>query len=239
MAVATSLAAIVFTSMASVCAHHRLGAVRWDWVGRLAPGLMIGTVLGALAGDRLPSAMLKFLYALFLLYVAARMAFVGKPPPRPAGHGSRWRTAGVGLGIGTLSAVLGIGGGTLTVPYLARQGLAPKNAVAVSSACGLPIALVGAATYIGLGWQRPDLPPFSIGYVYLPALAGIAACSAWTAPWGARLAHRLPGERMNRLFAVLLVLVAARFFQQGLESGAAAEALRQIGAGLNFLRGGH
>lgn len=239
MAVATSLAAIVFTSMASVHTHHRLGAVQWDWVGRLTPGLLTGTALGALAGDCLPSAMLKFLYALFLLYVATRMAFGGKPAPRPAGHAGRWCVAGVGLGIGTMSAVLGIGGGTLTVPYLARQGLALKNAVAVSSACGLPIALVGAVVYGWLGWKHSGLPPYSIGYVYLPALVGIAACSAWTAPWGARLAHRLPAERMKRLFAVLLVLVAARFFQQGLDSGAAEEALRRIGAGLNFLSGGH
>ncbi|HLF97938.1 MAG TPA: sulfite exporter TauE/SafE family protein, partial [Methylococcaceae bacterium] len=193
--------------------------------------------LGALAGDGLPARALKFLYALFLLYVAARLVLVRTETGRD-GQGDRWRIAATGLGIGALSAVLGIGGGTLTVPYLARQGLAMKNAAAVSSACGLPIALGGAATYAWLGWPRADLPPFSFGYIYLPALFGIAACSAWTAPWGARLAHRLPAQRMKRLFAVLLALVAARFAQQGFDPAWPGEALHRIGAGVNFLTGG-
>jgi uncharacterized membrane protein YfcA len=237
MAVATSLASITFTSLASVRAHHRLGAVRLDWVKRLAPGMVCGTAFGALAGDWLPSGTLKFLYALFLLYVAGRLAFV-RTETVEGGQGERWRCAGAGLGIGALSAILGIGGGTLTVPYLARRGLAMKHAVAVSSACGLPIALGGATAYAWLGWQRADLPPYSFGYIHLPALAGIAACSAWTAPWGARLAHRWPAQRMKRLFALLLVLVAARFLQQGFDPAWAAEVLSRMVAVLNFFIGG-
>lgn len=235
-AVATSLASIVFTSISSVRAHHRLGALRRDWVWRLAPGMLCGTGLGALAGDRLPSGTLKFLYALFLLYVAVRLVLVGTKTVE--GGQQRWRVAGAGLGIGALSAILGIGGGTLTMPYLARRGLAMKNAVAVSSACGLPIALGGAAAYVWLGWQRADLPPYSFGYIYLPALFGIAACSAWTAPWGARLAHRWPAQRMKRLFVLLLALVAARFFQQVFDPDWLNEAPSRMVAIVHFFTGG-
>jgi uncharacterized protein len=227
MAAATSLAAIAFTSFSAVRAHHRLGALRWDWVRALAPGLLVGTACGALAGDSLPDRALKLLYALFLLYVAVHLAFA-RTQTKASRENDRWQVVGTGLGIGALSAILGIGGGTLTVPYLARRGVAMKNAVAVSGACGLPIALGGAAVYVWLGWHRPDLPPFSFGYLYLPALLGIALCSVWTAPMGARLAHRLPGLKMQRLFALVLTLVALRFFQQSVDLAWFAELLQRI-----------
>jgi uncharacterized membrane protein YfcA len=233
MAAATSLAAIAFTSLSAVRAHHRLSALRWDWVRALAPGLLVGTAFGALAGDGLPDRALKLLYAVFLLYVAARLAFA-QTQTKANRENDRWRITGASLGIGALSAILGIGGGTLTVPYLARQGLALKNAVAVSSACGLPIALAGAAAYVWLGWERADLPPLSCGYIYLPALFGIAACSALTAPLGARLAHRLPAPRMKRLFAALLTLVAARFLQQGFDPAWPGQILDWFGADPSF-----
>jgi uncharacterized membrane protein YfcA len=238
MAVATSLATIVFTSLSAVRAHHRLGAMRWDWVWWLAPGLVIGTVLGALAGDWLPGRTLKFLYALFLLYVAAHLAFA-RTETGAHQEGDRWRITGVGLAIGTLSAILGIGGGTLTVSWLARRGLPIRNAAAISSACGLPIALGGTAAYLWLGWERPDLPPFSYGYIYLPALFGIAACSALTAPLGARLAHHLPARWMKRLFVALLALVAAHFFQQSFDPARLTEILGWVRAGFGFVSGGN
>lgn len=209
MAVATSLATIVATSISAVAAHHRRGAVQWPWVLRLAPGILLGAAAGAVVAEGLPARTLKLAFALFLLFVAARLVFA---PSRSGGAAriSVWINGAAGLGIGLLSAIIGIGGGTLTVPYLAKRGVAMAQAVATSSACGLPIAVAGAAMYLYLGWQRPDLPPLSYGYIYLPAFAGIALCSALFAPLGAKLAHRLPATGLKRLFALLLLLVSAR-----------------------------
>ncbi|TAN47177.1 MAG: sulfite exporter TauE/SafE family protein [Methylococcaceae bacterium] len=213
MAVATSLASIVATSLSSVVAHQRRGAVVWSWVWRLAPGILLGAGAGAVLAEGLPGRALKLAFALFLLYVAARLLFPARPSAAGAKH-SAVVNAGAGFGIGLLSAIIGIGGGTLTVPYLVKRRLIMTQAVASSSACGLPIALAGALTYGYLGWNRPDLPPLSWGYIYLPALAGVALCSSLCAPLGVRLAHWLPGVALKRWFALLLLLVSGRLLYQ-------------------------
>lgn len=214
MAVATSLATIIATSTSAVLAHQRRGAVQWPWVWRLSPGILLGAAAGAVVAEHLPGRALKLAFALFLLFVAARLVFAKH---RVDGGGVRVSglvNAAAGLAIGLLSAIVGIGGGTLTVPYLVKRRVAMAQAVATSSACGLPIAMAGALTYLYLGWHRPGLPPFSYGYIYLPAFAGIALCSILFAPLGARLAHRLPATGLKRCFAALLVLVSGRLLYQ-------------------------
>jgi uncharacterized membrane protein YfcA len=214
LAVGTSLASILGTGGASAYAHHRRGAVRWDLVGRLAPWILLGAWLGSAIAGLLEGEWLRRIFAVFLLYVGVRMLWprgrgVPKGPPGTAGIGL------AGTGIGTLSALVGIGGGTLTVPFLARSGLDMRHAVATSAGCGLPIALAGALGFLAVGWGREGLPPGSTGFVYWPAVAAILLASMPTAPLGARLAHALPVHVLKRVFAVLVLAVAVRLMWEG------------------------
>ncbi len=211
MAVASSLAIIVLTSLSSVRAHHRLRGVLWPVFVRLAPGIVAGALAGAWFADSLSAAALQNVFALFLAAVAAKMALELTPASGRHLPGTAAMTAAGGV-IGAASAVVGIGGGTLTVPFLTRCGIAMRQAVGTSAACGLPIALAGAAGFMLTGWGQPELPPFTTGYVYWPAVGGIAAASVVAAPVGARLAHRMPAPLLRRLFAALLALVALRLF---------------------------
>jgi uncharacterized membrane protein YfcA len=209
-AVATSLATVVAAGSASALSHHRRGAVRWRLFRQLVPGILIGAAGGALLAGLLPSLWLKRLFALFLLVSGARLLLAGaarlggRPFP---GHAARLAAGG---GIGALSAVLGIGGGIMLVPYLAHHGLPLRNAVATSSACGVPLALAGTLAFVVSGWQHPDLPAYSIGFVLWPAALAIAAAAVPMATVGARLAHRLPTFWLRRVFAVLLLVVGTR-----------------------------
>ncbi len=213
-AVATSLATIVVTGLSSALAHHRLGSLDWPVTRNLLPGIVAGAVAGAWLADRLPGIWLKTAFAVYLLVVALQMAWRWQPrpgarPPRPL-----WLTGAGGV-IGLLAAMLGIGGGTLTVPLLVRWALSMRSAVAVSSAAGLPLAAAGTASYGVLGWDAPGLPAGSLGYVYLPAFLGIVATSTLLAPVGAGLAHRLPARTLKRLFAAVLVLIAVKMLSGG------------------------
>lgn len=207
-AVATSLATVIATGSASTLAHHRRGAVGWDLVWRLAPGLLIGASIGAAAAAWLPALWLKRLFALFLLYSGLRMI-------TGAARRAERRLPGAGVltsaasGIGALSALLGIGGGTLVVPFLANRGLIMRRAVATASACGVPLAVAGSIGFVLSGWGMPGRAPHSLGFVYWPAALAIIATSVPLAPVGARLAHRLPTATVKRVFGVLLLLVAA------------------------------
>lgn len=209
MALGTSLATIIFTAWVSATTHHRLGAVLWSSVFRLAPGITLGTVVGSYFAGQLSTETLKWLFCGFLLWVALQMAMAIKPRMRQSRH-PKWLDGLAGLGIGFISALVGIGGGTLTVPYLVNGGTPIKNAVATSSACGFPIALVGTASYVLLGWEVIDLPLWSLGYVYLPAFFGVVFFSILTAPLGAKLAHALPTQKLKGYFSLLLVLVAVK-----------------------------
>ncbi|SEP10838.1 sulfite exporter TauE/SafE family protein [Aquisalimonas asiatica] len=209
MAVGSSLAVIVLTSLSSVRAHHGLGGVLWPVFGRLVAGIVVGALLGAWLADNLSTAALQNVFAVFLVLVAVKMGLDLNPPASGREPGAIGMTAAGGV-IGNLSALVGIGGGTLTVPFLSWCGVAMRQAVGTSAACGLPIALAGAAGFMLTGWGRPDLPALATGYVYWPAVAGMAVASVLTAPYGARLAHRLPGGLLKRLFALLLAVVALR-----------------------------
>jgi uncharacterized membrane protein YfcA len=209
LAVGSSLAAIVGTGAASTYAHQGRGAVRWDLVVRLAPGIVLGAWLGAALAGIIPELWLTRLFAAFLAYVGIRMLVPRRSRrdrtlPGPVGM---WAAGG---GIGTLSALVGIGGGTLTVPFLSNRGLDMRKAVGTSAACGLPIALAGAIGYMVVGWSREGLPEASTGFVYWPAVGAILLASMPTAPLGASLAHRLPVALLKRLFGVFLLLIALR-----------------------------
>jgi len=208
LAIGTSLASIIFTSVSSVWAHHRRRAVRWRDVGRLAPGIVIGAWLGAAIADMLPTAGLRKFFGLFELYVAIQMTFRFRPSPHRELPG-KVSMFGVGGLIGTVSSVVGIGGGTLTVPFLSWCNVSIREAVGTSSACGIPIAVAGAIGYLVAGWGEADLPANSLGYIYLHALLGIAGASILFAPLGALLAHWLPADRLQQVFALLLYVLAA------------------------------
>ena len=209
LAVGTSLATIVGTGAASALAHHRRGGVRWKLVASLAPGILVGVWTGAALAGLLPGLWLKRLFALFLTYVGISMLIPKRAaPPRPLpGVAGLWA---VGGGIGALSSLVGIGGGTMTVPFLARSGLDLRHAVGTSAACGLPIAIAGAIGFVVVGLGRSGLPAASTGFVYWPAVALMLLASMPTAPLGARLAHRLPVAHLKRAFGIFLLLIAGQ-----------------------------
>lgn len=209
LALGTSLATIVFTSVSSVRAHHRRGAVLWEPVRRLAPGIVVGAWLGAQIADALPTATLKLVFAIFVLAVSAQIALGAQPAGQHRLPGRVGMALAGGL-IGAVSGVVGIGGGSLTVPFLTWCQVPIRNAVASSAAVGLPIAVSGALGYVAAGWNEPLLPSGALGYVSLTAGAGIAAASMLTAPLGARLAHTLPTALLRRIFAGFLALVGLK-----------------------------
>ncbi len=209
MALGTSLATIVLTSVSSVIAHQRQGGVQWRVFLRLAPGILAGAFLGAAIAHALPAGFLRLAFSSFALLVAAQLGFGAKPPPQRELPGPLGLMAAGGV-IGTISAIVGIGGGSLTVPFLAWCNTPMRAAVATSAAVGLPIAVSGALGYVVMGYGRPELPSGAIGYVYLPALFGIAAASVLFAPLGARLAQTVSAVTLQRFFAVFLAAVGLR-----------------------------
>jgi len=209
LALGTSMASIIFTAIASIRTHHRHGAIRWDLVKTITPGILLGTGLGTLVAANVPTRPLAVFFTFFVCIVAVQMALNLKPKstrelPGPLG------VAGVGLGIGVLSSLVAIGGGSLTVPFLTWCNVRIQQAIGTSAAVGLPIAIGGTLGYVFNGWGKAGLPAGSLGYVYLPALAILVAATMVTAPFGARLAHRLPVATLKRIFAGLLILLAAK-----------------------------
>lgn len=214
-ALGTSLASILFTGLSSVRAHHLRGAVRWPLVRLLAPALMLGAVAGSYAALLLGGEWLMRLFGIFAALIGLRMLL---PAPGDLAAvtvaNKEWPGvvhAGAGGVIGVASAIFGIGGGSLMVPWLQAAGVRMQQAVATSSACGVPIAIAGAAGYMATGWSLPGLPAGSAGFVYLPGLAAIVVVSMPMARVGARLAHRLPAAVLRRVFAVVLLLVSVDF----------------------------
>ena len=209
MAVATSLATIILTAIASVLAHHRLDSVVWVKVFSLSPGIMVGAAVGAVVAKHLSADTLRTILAIFLLYVAIQIALQVKPKPDQVKQ-SKALDFLVASIIGLLSSIVGIGGGTLTVPYLVHGQMLMRNSVAVASACGLPIAVAGTVSYAFLGWNALHLPEWSLGYVYLPVFLGTGLSSIFTAPIGAKLAHKLPARKLKRYFSLLLFVMAVK-----------------------------
>lgn len=209
LALGTSLASILFTSLSSVRAHHRHGAVEWPLVRRITPGILLGTLAGAMLAAQMSAWVLKLFFVVFLFYASLQMWLDFKPAPH-RGLPGRAGTAAAGGVIGVVSSWVGIGGGTLSVPFMLWHNVPLHRAVATSAAIGFPIAAAGAAGYVLGGWQVDGRPAGSLGFVYLPALAGIVVGSVLTAPLGARTAHRLPVRPLKRIFALLLMGLALR-----------------------------
>lgn len=203
LAVGTSLSTIVVTSIASIRAHHQRGAVRWADFRSLTPGIIVGALAGAAIAGWLPGDSLRTLFGLFALTVAAQMGFGLKPAPHRQLPGPLGMNGAGGL-IGLVSAVVGIGGGSMTVPFLSWCNIPVRQAVATSAACGLPIAAAGAFGFVVTGWGKADLPDLSSGFVYWPAFAGIVATSMLFAGVGAKLAHTLPTGALKKVFALFL-----------------------------------
>lgn len=209
LAIGTSLATAVFTATTSTWAHHRRGAVQWPVVRLLAPGILAGGLLGGVAAGGIPSGGLRVFFGLFEIAVAWQLLRNWRPKPSrrlpvPAAM------IAVGALFGALSAVLGIGGGTLTVPFLIWCNIGMRESVATSAAVGVPITLAGAVGHVLVGWGQAGLPPGSTGHIYWPALAAIAAISIFTAPLGAQVAHTLPVPTLKRAFAVVVAVVGVR-----------------------------
>ena len=209
MALGTSLASILFTSLSSMRSHHKRGAVIWPVVFSITPGILVGTFGGSWLASLLSTQFLKGFFGCFLLYVGTQMLMGIKPKPSRDIPG----TAGIfaaGSIIGVFSSLVGIGGGTLSVPFLSWCNTRIHKAIGTSAAIGFPIAIAGTLGYVTSGLKVLGLPEWSVGFVNLTALLGIVSASVLTAPIGVKLAHSLPIDKLKRIFAVLLYVVGGR-----------------------------
>ena len=209
LALGTSMATIVFTSISSLSTHHQHGAVQWPIVRTIAPGILLGTFAGAQLASVIPTRPLAIFFTVFMSYVAFQMLANIKPKPSrqlpgPVGMFS------VGGGIGAVSALVAIGGGSLSVPFMTWCNIKMHHAIGTSAAIGLPIALAGTAGYLVGGTGATGMPVGSFGYIYLPALLACVAMSVLTAPLGAKAAHRLPVATLKKVFAGVILLLLAK-----------------------------
>ena len=230
LALGTSLATIIITSISSLMAHNKKGAVMWPVFKNLTPGLVIGCFLGAGIAGQISGLYLQLIVGVFLLWVAYKMFMGGKKPvaSNPVASNinntasdntvlpSKPKQLAAGGVIGIASAIFGIGGGSLTVPYLTRYGVVMQKAVGTSAACGLPIAIAGALGFMIFGMQQQVNVPNTIGFVHIYAFLGISSMSFFTAKLGAKVAHILSPELLKKCFAVLLTVVGCYFLYKGL-----------------------
>jgi uncharacterized membrane protein YfcA len=208
-AIGTSLATIVFTSISSLVMHHRRGAVLWPVVSAMVPGIILGALAGALLAKFISSPGLGRFFGGFEILVAAQLVF-GSQPAAHRSLAGRFKQSLAGGVIGLLSTILGIGGGTLTVPYLVWHRVDIRMAVGTAAACGLPIALAGTVGFVIAGLDAQASLIWRTGFIYWPAALAITAASVLFAPLGARLAHALPREVLRRIFALLLLLLGLK-----------------------------
>lgn len=209
LALGTSLATIVFTSLSSIRAHHKRGAVRWDVFRNAALGLVVGTMFGAFIADRLNTRYLAVVFVTFVVYSAIQLVLDKKPKAARQLPGRVGMAGGSGV-VGIISSLVGAGGGVVTIPLMVMCNVPMRNAVGTSAALGLPIALAGAMGYIVTGLAQEQMPPLSLGYVYVPALIGIVTGTFVTVPIGAKLAHSMPVSRLKKIFALILFMLAAQ-----------------------------
>ena len=209
IALGTAMATIMFTSVSSMRAHHAHGAVDWSIARAMAPGILTGSFFAALLAGLIPTRPLAVIFTALVFYAATQILFDLRPKntrelPGTAG------LFGAGAAIGGVSSLLAAGGAFLCIPFLAWCNVTLRRAIGTAAAVGLPIAVAGTAGYMLQGFFVQGLPAASLGYVYLPALVLVAGASMLAAPWGARVAHRLPVKRLRMVFALLLYAVAAR-----------------------------
>ncbi|MFN2333485.1 MAG: sulfite exporter TauE/SafE family protein [Wenzhouxiangellaceae bacterium] len=212
MAVATALGSMLMTSAASALAHSRRGAVDWPAVIRLGPSLAFGALVGAWLATHVPGVMLARIFAILAGLIGLHMLVGAAAPARPVASKPRWWGFFAPL-FGALSAMIGIGGGSFNVPYLRYNGYSTLHAIAIAAACGWPIALAGSAGFVAAGWNL-ELWPGALGYWYLPGVFVIGVVGMLSAPWGARLGHRIGSVGLSRLFGIFLLVVAGRMLLQ-------------------------
>lgn len=209
VAIATCMASIIFTSAASVISHHRRGAVHWEVVRGMTPGIIAGALGGALLVGQVNVKLLAILFTAFAYFAATSMLISRKPVPSgklPGGAGLSM----AGVIIGGLSSLAAIAGASLTVPFLVKRNVGAHQAIASAAAVGWPLAVAGTAGYIIAGLSRSGLPQYTLGFVYLPALLFLVIGSMATAPLGVHVAHRTSGAMLRKIFAVLLYILATR-----------------------------
>ena len=209
MAIGTSLATIVFTSISAIYAHHKHGAVMWDVFRKFSPSILVGALFGALFADYLHGETLMMIFGAVLIILALQMMLNFKPKPS-ATLPSTQSLSVVGLVIGWISALVGIGGGSMSVPFLVWCNTSIRYAVATGAACGLPIAIAGMVGFIFMGWNESALPNWSTGYIYWPACLGIVSTSILTAPLGTKLAHTLPSAITRKIFSIILTIAGIK-----------------------------
>ncbi|MDR1424577.1 MAG: sulfite exporter TauE/SafE family protein [Azoarcus sp.] len=209
MALGTSMATIILTSISSTRAHHAHGAVHWDIVRRITPGILIGTFAGSFIAKHMNTVPLAVFFACFMTFVAAQMLYNAKPKPSRELPG-RVGMIGAGLLIGGPSALVAIGGGSLSVPFMIWCNIKAQHAIGTSAAIGFPIALAGTIGYLVNGWTTHGSPPLTLGYIYLPALVLTGVVSVFVAPLGAACAHRLPVQTLKKAFAGMLILLVLK-----------------------------
>ena len=209
LALGTSLATIIFTSISSFMAHHKRGAVLWQTVRRITIGILTGTFIGSCFVTLLSTEILKSFFVVFLYFVAYQFLTNRKPNASMELPGIFGMFVSGNI-IGFVSSMVGIGGGALSVPFMIWRNVIVHQAIGTSSAIGLPIAIAGTIGFIYNGWDNSLTPAHSAGFIYLPALLGIAAISVLTAPIGVKLAHSLPVNKLKKIFAFLLIAVGTR-----------------------------
>lgn len=209
MALGTSMAIILFTSLASLRKHHQHGAVSWSVVRSITPGILLGTALGAASAALISARGLVIFFALFVYFAAAQILLDKRP------HAARQLPGAAGMTLtgtftGWLSSLVSVGGGTIVTPFLIWCNVPIRTAIGTSAAVGFPVALGGTAGYITIGWYDAAVTAPHLGYVYLPALLWVASASIMSAPLGAMAAHRMQVVWLRKLFALLLIAIATR-----------------------------
>ena len=207
LALGTGIAIMLFTSAASVRSHHLRDAVNWSVLRRMAPGVLTGTFAGALLAGLLDVRLLSVAFTILIFYFATQMLRTDTPRPSGALPGTA-ALSGFGAVIGFISSLTATGGASVVVPFLVRRNIASHPAIGTAAAVGWPIALAGTAGYVIAGSRAAGLPPYALGYVYLPALAAVVVASVLMAPLGAAVAHRTPGRTLKKIFALVLFALA-------------------------------
>ncbi|WP_445428374.1 sulfite exporter TauE/SafE family protein [Alishewanella sp. HL-SH05] len=209
LALGTSMTSIMMTSLSSLRVHHAKGGVLWPIVKVMAPWLIIGSFAATFIAARISGYALAVFFAIFMSYIGIKMLRPKKAIVAESRNPRKLELAAVGTGVGAISALVSIGGGTLTVPYLSWRNITLKYAIGTSAAIGLPISLAGASGYLLNAQPQLDLP-YTVGLVYLPGVVLISAASFFTARIGAKLAHKLPVNTLRKIFAILLILLSLK-----------------------------
>lgn len=209
LALATAMASAAFTSTASVREHHRAGAVDWSVVKLFVPGMAAGALASTFASGYISQRTLAISFAI-IVYAAAVQMLIGKKPSASRGMPTAPFAFAIGVVIGTLSGLVSAGGTFLLMPVLLSCGMLMHRAIGTGAAIGIPVTIVGAIGFIASGWSHTQMKDLLLGFIYLPALAALVVGSFFSAPMGARLAHRLPVATLKRIFALLMFVLASK-----------------------------